>query len=155
MSATNECTIRSVATTDRTRWQELFQGYADFYQVPLAADAAETVWGWIFDEQNDFWCAVALAPDSSIVGFTQYQLMHRSLSGSMVCYLSDLFVDPGVRGSGTGRALIDHVFEFAKTRGISNVRWLTQDYNYAARNLYDSYGRKSDFLLYSFPVQSD
>ena len=83
---------------------------------------------------------------------TQYQLMHRSLSGEKVCYLSDLYVIPEVRGSGAGRALIDQVFAFAKSKDISNVRWLTQDYNYNARKLYDSYGRKSDFILYSFPV---
>ena len=49
----------------------------------------------------------------------------------MVCYLSDLFVQPNVRGSGAGRALIDHVIGFAKGRGLGNYRWLTQDYNYA------------------------
>ena len=93
-----------------------------------------------------------LADDGTPVGFTQYQLMHRSLSGAMVCYLSDLYVRPAVRGTGAGRALIDHVIEFARSRGISNVRWLTQDYNYAGRRLYDTYTPKSDFILYSLPV---
>ena len=84
------------------------------------------MWGWIFDESNDFWCDVAVDGDNSLVGFTQYQLMHRSLSGEMVCYLSDLFVNPQIRGSGSGRKLIDHVFQFARDNRISNVRWLTQ-----------------------------
>ena len=78
--------------------------------------------------------------------------MHRSLSGEMVCYLSDLFVRPEVRGTGAGRALIDHVFTFARARDISNVRWLTQDFNYAGRRLYDTYAPKSDFILYSVNV---
>ncbi len=40
------------------------------------------------------------------VGFARYQLMHRSLSGAMVCYLSDLYVDPATRGSGIDHRLI-------------------------------------------------
>ena len=69
-----------------------------------------------------------------------------------MCYLSDLYVEPAIRGGGVGRALIDHVFQFARSNDIPNVRWLTQDYNTAARKLYDTYGEKSDFILYSFPV---
>jgi ribosomal protein S18 acetylase RimI-like enzyme len=78
--------------------------------------------------------------------------MHRSLGGAMVCYLSDLYVKPDRRGTGAGRALIDHVIDFAQKRGLSNVRWLTQHYNYAGRRLYDSYVARSDFILYSLPV---
>jgi len=67
----------------------------------------------------------------------------------MVCYLSDLYVNPENRGCGAGRALIDHVLAFAKANNIANVRWLTQDFNYAGRRLYDTYSPKSDFILYS------
>ena len=145
--------IRKIDATDRSRWEELFHGYADFYKVPLEDNTKETVWGWIHDSDNDFWCDLAVDESDNIVGFTQYQLMHRSLSGGMVCYLSDLFVDPAIRGSGVGRLMIDHVFAFAKTNNINNVRWLTQDFNYPGRRLYDTYGLKSDFILYSYPVK--
>ncbi len=118
-----------------------------FIQCRCHRVSLDAVWEWIFDSGSDFWRAVAEDSDRKIVGFTQYQLMHRSLSGSMVCYLSGLYVDPQIRGNGAGRALIDHVFEFARIHGIENVRWLTQDNNYTARKLYDSYGRKTDFLL--------
>lgn len=147
-----ELHIRPVEKTERDIWDNLFQGYADFYHVTIDADVKDTVWSWIFDSENDFWCDMAVDDQNNIIGFTQYQLMHRSLGGGMVCYLSDLFVIPEIRGSGAGRKLIDHVFEFARKNKISNVRWLTQDFNYMARHLYDSYGRKSDFILYSFAV---
>ena len=78
--------------------------------------------------------------------------MYRSLGGAMVCYLSDLYVKPDRRGTGAGRALIDDVIDFAQKRRISNVRWRTQDYNYAGRRLYDSYVSRTDFILYSLPV---
>lgn len=149
--ATSDTKIRPVHTEEFDIWHSLFSGYAEFYKVTLPDGAASRAWEWIHDADEPFWCDV-VERDNEIIGFTQYQLMHRSLSGERVVYLSDLFVTPEVRGSGAGRALIDHVFTFAKSKGISNVRWLTQDFNYRARELYDSYGSKSDFILYSFPV---
>lgn len=145
-------TIRPVGQGDRARWEELFNAYAAFYKTEVPAGGHDEVWCWIFDGDNDFWCDLAEDETGRVIGFTQYQLMHRSLGGSMVCYLSDLFVEPNVRGGGIGRALIDHVIQFARNRRITNVRWLTQDFNYAGRRLYDSYSPKSDFILYSVPL---
>ena len=144
--------LRPVSASDQQRWRELMVAYADFYKVEINEEGLANTWGWIEDENENFWCTLALDSAGRVIGFTQYQLMHRSLSGSLVCYLSDLYVEPDVRGSGTGRALIDHVFEFARSNNISNVRWLTQDFNATARKLYDTYGEKSDFILYSYTV---
>ena len=147
-------TIRSVNASDKIRWTELMKAYANFYEVEVDDTALATTWNWIEDPNNSFWCTLAEQQDGTIVGFTQYQLMHRSLSGAMVCYLSDLYVEPELRGGGVGRALTDHVFDFARDNSIPNVRWLTQDSNAVARKLYDSYGDKSGFILYSFRVTS-
>ncbi len=144
--------IRPVTQKDRARWEELFAAYATFYKTEIPNDGFDNVWNWIFDENNDFWCDLAQTADGEIIGFTQYQFMHRSLGGSMTVYMSDLFVDPKVRGSGAGRALIDHVIEFTKSKGLPSVRWLTQDFNYAGRRLYDTYQPKSDFIFYNIPV---
>lgn len=147
-------TIRSVTEADKDIWHRMFDDYAEFYKTTVQAGTHETVWNWIFDPAEKFWCSVAIAADGSTIGFTQFQLMHRSLGGSKVCYLSDLYVDPKARGAGAGRALIDHVFAFAKAHKISNVRWLTQEFNTEARRLYDSYMPKSDFILYSIPIEA-
>lgn len=144
--------IRSLQPDDRAQWEIFLRAYAAFYGTTTSAESEATVWGWIFDEHNDFWCDLAMDESGTAIGFVQYQLMHRSLGGAMVCYLSDLYVDPQSRGHGAGRAMIDHVLAFAKARRIANVRWLTQEFNYAGRKLYDSYTKKSDFILYSLPV---
>lgn len=145
-------TLRPLRQDDKDSWTRLFHAYAAFYDTPVSPATESRVWDWIFDPDNDFWCVLACTEDGSAIGFAQYQLMHRSLSGEMVCYLSDLYVDPAARGAGIGRILIDHVIDFARSRRIGNVRWLTQEFNYAGRRLYDSYTRKSDFILYSVPV---
>ena len=146
--------IRSVAQAEKTLWSELFQGYANFYNVDLPANAEAQAWSWIHDDDESFWCDVAVTEQGEIVGFVQYQLMHRSLSGEKVCYLSDLYVESAIRGSGIGRALIDHVFNVAQTQQWSNVRWLTQESNERARKIYDHYSKRSEFVLYSVPVTS-
>lgn len=144
-------TIRAVTTDDRPVWEDLFRGYADFYKTD-PAPAIDKVWRWIVDPQEPFWADFAVTSDGAAVGLVQYQLMHRSLSGGMVCYLSDLFVRPEIRGSGAGRAMIDRVIDFARDRGLASVRWLTAEGNTAARRLYDSYTPASGFILYSVPV---
>ena len=145
-------TIRPVTDEDRPAWEALFDGYASFYKTTFTPQAKAAVWAWIFDMDEPYWADLALL-DGRPVGLVQYQLMHRSLSGAKVCYLSDLFTLPTARSHGVGRALIDHVIDFARGRGIANVRWLTQEFNYAGRKLYDSYRPKSDFILYSVPVE--
>ena len=144
--------IKPASTDQRDRWIELFDAYAAFYSTTVSEKAREQVWCWIQDADEPFWCDLVSEPREAPFGLVQYQLIHRSLSGGRVCYLSDLYVDPAFRGRGAGQALIDHVMAFAGKRGIPNVRWLTQEQNAAARRLYDSYGPRSDFVLYSFDV---
>ena len=74
-------TIRPLAEGDRAIWEQMFQSYAEFYKTSVPEGGFDTVWGWIFDPENDFWCAVAENADGDVVAFTQYQLMHRSLGG--------------------------------------------------------------------------
>lgn len=144
-------TIRAVAPDDRPIWEELFRGYADFYKTD-PNPAINGVWRWILDEDEPFWADIAFSAAGQAVGLVQYQLMHRSLSGGKVCYLSDLFVRPEHRASGAGRALIDHVIGFAQDRGLPSVRWLTAGDNAPARRLYDTYAPASGFILYSVAV---
>lgn len=143
--------IRPLTPEDRPLWEGFMAAYAAFYKTETTAEGRAAVWDWIFGAE-DFWCDIAWE-GAKPLGFVQYSLMHRSLSGGKVVYLSDLYVEPATRGQGTGRALIDHVIGFAKARGLTNVRWLTQEFNYAGRRLYDSYRPKSDFILYSVPVE--
>lgn len=146
-------TIKALDKSDRNQWESVFDQYANFYKVTPPLNCKDQVWDWIFNTEEPFWCDLAISEQGQAIGFVQYQLMHRSLSGAKVCYLSDLYVNPDQRKSGTGRALIDHVMDFAKHNDIENVRWLTQDSNASAKSLYDTYVAQSEFVLYSVPVK--
>ncbi len=139
--------IVPIAAEHRTRWQELYRGYATFYKRELTVAHAETVWGWLQDPGHEMEGRLALV-DGRPVGLAHFRRMPSPLRGADIGFLDDLFVDPEVRAGGVGRALIEAVAEIARERGWSVVRWLTADDNYRARTLYDRLAVKTTWNLY-------
>ena len=58
------------------------------------------------------------------------------------------FVEPSLRGTGLGRALIEHVYAWAGKAGCSRVWWLTHESNAQAMLLYDRIADRSGFVQY-------
>ena len=58
------------------------------------------------------------------------------------------FVEPGLRGTGAGRRLIEHVCREAAAMGCSRVHWLTHETNTDAMKLYDRIADKPGFVQY-------
>jgi ribosomal protein S18 acetylase RimI-like enzyme len=56
------------------------------------------------------------------------------------CYLEELYVVPGHRGRGLGRALMEEAIELARRRGASRMDLGTGADDVAARALYESLG---------------
>lgn len=56
------------------------------------------------------------------------------------CYLAELYVEPGRRGRGLGRALMESVLELARERGADYIELNTEETDVAARALYESLG---------------
>ena len=130
--------IRPIKAGDKQRWLVLWQGYLDFYKTVVPAEQTERTWTRIMDPEFNMKCAVA-ERDGTLVGFTTYNLQNSTWSPNGHCYLEDLFVDPAVRGSGAGRALIDDVKAFAIENKCSRLYWNTDEDNETARKLYDTY----------------
>ena len=130
--------IRPIKAGDKERWLVLWQGYLDFYKTVVPVEQTERTWTRIMDPVFNMKCAVA-ERDGTLVGFTTYNLQNSTWSPNGHCYLEDLFVDPAVRGSGAGRALIDYVKAFAIENKCSRLYWTTDEDNETARKLYDTY----------------
>ena len=52
------------------------------------------------------------------------------------------------RGTGHGPALIEAVYARADALGADRVYWHTQEYNGAARSLYDQVAHRTSFVVY-------
>ena len=61
-------------------------------------------------------------------------------SKNLECYLAELYVVPGKRGQGLGRALMEAVFELARAEGADYMDLNTSEDDVAARGLYESLG---------------
>lgn len=67
--------------------------------------------------------------------------------------MNDLFVVPGARGEGVGRALIETSVAFARERGATSLEWSTAPDNERAQALYDTTGaERSTWLSYQLRV---
>ena len=61
----------------------------------------------------------------------------------------DLFCVPESREQGIARALVEAVYEEAKSNGIPGMYWMTQEFNYKGRMLYDKIATRTPFIMYT------
>jgi GNAT superfamily N-acetyltransferase len=138
--------VRPLRPEDRAQWQPLWDGYNLFYERVLSGEITEVTWARFFDPDEPVFAAVT-ERDGKVIGLVHY-LHHRSTTMvEPVCYLQDLFVAPEARGTGIGRALIEHVYGEAAAAGLSRVYWQTHEAN-PARKLYDQMAELTPFRRY-------
>ena len=140
-------TIRPLAASDRESWTRLWAGYLRFYRAEVAPEVTEGTFSRLLDPDSDMACLVAEA-EGQVIGICNYLFHANTWSLAPVCYLQDLFVDPDARGSGAAKALILECEAVARARGAFRLYWLTQEYNGAARSLYDTITPRSSFIVY-------
>ena len=144
----NSLVVRPVAPADLGKWLPLWEGYNRFYgRDALAAEITRTTWSRFFDAYEPVHALVA-EEGGRLLGLAHY-LFHRStIQIGPACYLQDLFTEEAARGKGVGRALIEAVYERARSAGCSRVYWQTHETNATAINLYDQVAERSGFLVF-------
>jgi GNAT superfamily N-acetyltransferase len=147
-SVSNPVHVRRLRDGDREIWDELWCGYLRFYRADVSAAVSEATFARLRDEQDGMLGLVASDQDDRPIGLA-HLVFHRSTwSATRYCYLEDLYVAPDARGREVARALFDAVYAAARDRGADRVYWQTQQYNGAARSLYDTVGRLTSFIVY-------
>ncbi len=141
-------TIRKTETRDKARWRELWDGYCRFYERDLSEAITRYTWKRIMDPVSPVHGIVAERAGDGVIGIANYVIHENSWSLTPVCYLEDLFVNPGKRAAGVGKQLIDWLLAEAKRENWSRLYWHTRENNYRARGLYDKYTPHSGFLRY-------
>ena len=78
--------------------------------------------------------------ESEPVGFAVYFTNFSTFIGRPGIYLEDLFVLPGFRSRGIGKALLGFLAGVAKERNCARLEWAVLDWNQPAINFYRSLG---------------
>jgi GNAT superfamily N-acetyltransferase len=140
--------IRRLERSDFEAWVELWRGYLRFYRAELPEDVTATTFERLVSEAGDVVGLVAEGDRGALLGFAHLVFHPSTWSPGLYCYLEDLFVSPAARGTSTARRLFAAVYAEADRRGAAKTYWQTQQYNGAARSLYDQVGHPTSFIVY-------
>jgi ribosomal protein S18 acetylase RimI-like enzyme len=140
--------VRALHADDRERWNGLWQGYLDFYRCTLPADITELTWRRLLDPAHPFQGLVAITVEQRIAGIVHFHVHASTWARVGYCYLEDLYVDPGCRGLGLGRSLIEAVYRTADELGAERVYWHTENTNEQAQVLYRQVAELTPFVQY-------
>jgi ribosomal protein S18 acetylase RimI-like enzyme len=113
-----------------------FQG--EFDEPSPGTDALEERYADLIRNREMIVLLVGDGPD----GFAQLRFRPwvHSAGQNAHCYLEELYVKPGLRGNGLGRALLEAAMQTARDEGAIQMELGTSEDDTAARGLYESLG---------------
>jgi GNAT superfamily N-acetyltransferase len=140
--------VRALTTDDFDAWLPLWNGYLEFYETKLEPEITRHTFGRLTDTTTNMHAALAVNESGEAVGMVTWLTHPGTWSRNDYVYIEDLFVSAAARGTGAGRALIEHVSEWADAAGAGKVYWLTAETNKTAQQLYDRVAKKTGFIHY-------
>lgn len=141
--------IENFTASDRDDWLALWEAYLVFYKATLPVEVGHKTWERLLDPEGDILGFKAVDETGKMIGMVTYLYHGTTWSAAPRCYLHDLFTLPETRGQGVGRSLIYAVYDAARADGAEAVYWLTQEFNYQGRILYDKVADRTPFIKYS------
>ena len=130
----------------------LFDAYRQFYRQPSDPGRAER---FLRDRLQGGESVIFLADeDGAGAGFVQLYPSFWSVAACRSWILNDLYVAPGFRGSGVGRALLERARSHAEATGAGGMSLATQRDNHTAQRLYEALGwvRDEEFFHYELEL---
>jgi ribosomal protein S18 acetylase RimI-like enzyme len=106
---------------------------------PALDQIARTVRALLEDDATEFLLA-APGDGKPAAGVCQLRYRLSVWTGAEDCWLEDLYVDGGARGTGLGRALVDAAVERARARGCRRMELDVNEQNTGAIAFYERLG---------------
>ncbi|ARS52235.1 GNAT family N-acetyltransferase [Kushneria konosiri] len=145
-------TLRAATPADLDALTGLLDGYRVFYQQ----DSDEAACRAFLQKRLERGDSHLLVHETKGVldGFVQLYPVLSTVSLAPRWLLNDLFVAPGARGRGIGRALMQAGADLALEHGVPSLMLRTQPHNHAAKALYESlgWGKNEAFDTYLLSV---
>ncbi len=132
--------IRPVEHADLPRVWELVLELAQYERLmPLVTGTPAALSRLLFDTPGGLEGLVAQWNERT-VGYALFYPRYSSFRTRTRLWLEDLYVEPGARGTGAGRALLREVARAALERGGDRVDWDVLDWNQLAIDFYERQG---------------
>ena len=141
--------IRAAAPGDAAVVLGFIRELAEYEQLAHEVEATEaSVEAALFCTQPTVFCDLA-EWDGEAVGFALWFLNFSSFRGRNGIYLEDIFVRPGHRGHGVGKALLRHLARRCVARGWTRLEWAVLDWNAPSIEFYLAQGaeRMADWTI--------
>lgn len=144
-------TISRATHEDIPRLVPLFGSYREFYRATPNASAEQT---FLEERLAHDESVIFVAEDNlgNAVGFTQLYPCFSSVSMEPIWILNDLYVDASARGTGAGRALLEHARDYAKQTGAIRLQLATEITNEHAQAVYNACGWERDTTFYHYSL---
>ncbi len=118
----------------------LIHELADFEKLShLCEVSAESLAPHLFGDKPVVECIVGEV-DDDVVAFALFFTNFSTFLAKPGLYLEDLYVQPAHRGTGLGKALLEHLGRLAAERGCGRFEWSVLDWNERAIRFYEGMG---------------
>lgn len=132
--------IAPIAAAQMDALLPLVAAYQRFYEVEEVDDERNRDFFSTFLDPSERGSLLGARRGGELLGFACLYWSYTSLIPAETVLLNDLYVVPGARGQGIGRALIEASAAIARERGAARLVWMTAQDNERAQRLYDTTG---------------
>jgi GNAT superfamily N-acetyltransferase len=136
----SEALVRPARREDLPRIWELLLGLADYEKLRHEVTGSPEQLGEHLFGAHPVIEALVAERDGALVGYALYFPTYSSFRTAPTMWLEDLYVEPGERGHGTGRALMAGLARASLERGCLRIGWLVLDWNQPSIDFYDGLG---------------
>lgn len=140
--------IRALEMGDLESWKELWLAHLDFYRAKVNDEVTAATFARLSTKSDGLLGLVAADERGQLVGIIHLLFHPSTWSANVSCYVEDLFVSRAARGTGTAEKLLRAAFAEADRVGADRTYWETQEYNSAARSLYDQVAHRTSQIVY-------
>lgn len=139
---TSDFSIRSATSDDVALILSFIRALADYEKLTHEVTATEAdIRSTLFSDRPVAEALLAFEGDTP-VGFALFFHNYSTFLGKPGLYLEDLFVQPGYRNKGYGKALLIHLARLANERGCGRFEWSVLDWNQPSIDFYRSLGAR-------------
>ncbi|CCH78600.1 N-acetyltransferase ats1 [Nostocoides japonicum T1-X7] len=135
-------TIRDARPEDIPDLLRLVHALAEYEREPDAVEATPEMYTDVLFPSDGAPTAHAIVAevDGRVVGMAIWYLTFSTWTGVNGIWLEDLFVEPGQRGSGLGKALLTRLAQICVERGYRRLEWWVLRWNTPSIEFYRSLG---------------